>query len=224
MSDASRPNTSRRTAEGLEPAALAELTRKRDRGGDRALLDEVLDTQLVGTVSTVADGWPWSLPMLFARDGERILLHGSSGAGLLRHVGAGEAAEIPITLSVFVLDGLVVADTLFDHSANYRSAVVRGRVHVSTDPIGDLTILSDRLIPGRSAETPAVTGKESAATLTLVLPIIEGQWIAKARRGGPGVDTNEWTGVIPVGTQYGTPQTATGDLPPPSVQRLVDGE
>ncbi|KQR96450.1 pyridoxamine 5'-phosphate oxidase [Williamsia sp. Leaf354] len=200
--------------------ALTRLHRKPDRAGDRALLDEILDEVKVGTLSTVIDGLPWSVPMLFARDGDRILIHGSTGAGALRHVATGA----PVTLTAFVLDGLVIADTLFDHSANYRSAVVRGTLdEVDVDPSHALDVLSDKLIPGRPDEVRTHTGKEMAATAVLALPIREGQWITKARSGPPGEpeDPSQWTGVVPARIAYDPPITSTGDEPPDSVRRLV---
>ncbi|MGJ0118160.1 pyridoxamine 5'-phosphate oxidase family protein [Williamsia sp. MIQD14] len=201
---------------------LTRLHRKPDRGGDRALLDEVLDTVTVGTLSTVVDGLPWSVPMLFARDGDRILLHGSTGAGALRQVADGA----PATLTAFVLDALVVADTLFDHSANYRSAVVRGTLeNIRDDASHALDVLSDKLIPGRVAEVRDHTRKEVAATAVVSLPIVDGQWITKARSGPPGEpeDPSRWTGTVGVRTVYDRPITATGDEPPESIRRLVDG-
>ncbi|OZC33238.1 pyridoxamine 5'-phosphate oxidase family protein [Gordonia polyisoprenivorans] len=202
-----------------EPAELSTLRRKPTRGGDRALLDEVLDSVLVGTLSTVVDGWPWSVPLLFARDGDDILMHGSVAAGALRHAAEGA----PSAFTVFVLDAIVVADSLFDHSANYRSAVVRGIPERADDDLAALEALSDKLIPGRVAETPSITGKERAATVALRMPIVDGQWIAKARSGGPGVDTDNWTGVVPVRTVYDDPIPATGIEIPESVRRLASG-
>ncbi|WP_055477174.1 pyridoxamine 5'-phosphate oxidase family protein [Gordonia sp. HS-NH1] len=197
---------------------LSSLTRKPERAADRALLDALLDEAKVGTLGTVVDGLPWSVPMLFARDGDSIVLHGSTGAGALRHVAAGA----PVTFTVFVLDGLVVADTLFDHSANYRSAVVRGVPEVADDAQAALEMLSDKLIPGRVAEVRSTTRKELAATVALRLPIVDGQWIAKARTGGPGGESAEWTGVVPVRTVYDAPVTHSGQTPPDSVRALVD--
>ncbi|MGO3326104.1 pyridoxamine 5'-phosphate oxidase family protein [Gordonia sp. (in: high G+C Gram-positive bacteria)] len=201
-----------------EPKKLRTLTRKPDRGGDRGLLDEVLDDALVGTVSTVVDGWPWSVPMLFARLGDDVIIHGSTGAGLLRHVAEGSA----VTLTAYVLDGLVVADTMFDHSANYRAAVVRGVLEPVDDAAAALAALTDRIVPGRSSETPPITAKQVAATRTLRLPIVDGRWIAKARSGGAGIGTDDWTGIVPVSTVYGEPVAETGDTVPASVRRLVD--
>ncbi|GGF12096.1 pyridoxamine 5'-phosphate oxidase family protein [Williamsia phyllosphaerae] len=204
---------------GMTADALNRLHRKPDRGGDRALLDEILDEVKVGTLSTVVDGLPWSVPMLFARDGDRILIHGSTGAGALRHVATGA----PVTLTAFVLDGLVVADTLFDHSANYRSAVVRGTLdEVDVDPSHALDVLSDKLIPGRVDEVRAHTGKEIAATVVLALAIRDGQWITKARSGPPGEPSEPvWTGVVPTRIVYGEPVGATDGEIPASVRGLT---
>ncbi len=200
---------------------LAGLTRRPERGGDRALLDDVLDEAQMGVLSTVTDdGFPWSVPMLCVRDGDRLLVHGSSGAGALRNVAAGA----PATFTAFLVDGIVVAARLFNHSLNYRSAVVRGTL----TPVPDdeaahaLDVFSDAILPGRSAEVPDHTRKELAATTVLALPIVDGRWLAKSRAGGPGAHpgADGWTGHLPMGITYGEPVAATpGDLPG-SVTRL----
>ena len=196
---------------------LRDLTRKPERRGDRALLDEVLDATWVGTLSTVVDGLPWSVPMTFARVGDDVLLHGSTGAGALRHLAAGA----PAALAVTVLDGLVISDTLMDHSANYRSAVLRGHVEPCADPAAALAALTDAIVPGRSAELAPASARDLAATVVFRLPIVDGQWIAKARTGGPGVSTDGWTGVVDVHTRYGAVHGHTGDRVPDSVRRLA---
>lgn len=192
---------------------------------DRADLDAVIDACAVGTLATVVDGLPWAVPMLYARTGDRILLHGSTGAGALRHVAAGAPASFCVT----ALDGIVVADNLFDSSANYRSAVVRG--HLTTVDRGEadaaLVELSDALIPGRSAEVRPATRKELAATLTVALPIEDGQWTVKVRAAPPSEgdrDPRVWAGVVPLRTVADAPVRApwvADDVPePPSVLRL----
>jgi len=103
---------------------LKALTRKPNRAGDRRVLDEVFDRCRVATVSTVIGDEPWVVPMLVVRDGDELLLHGSTGAGALRQVAKGAK----VAVSAFLFDGLVVAERAFDHSANNRSAVVRGSV------------------------------------------------------------------------------------------------
>jgi nitroimidazol reductase NimA-like FMN-containing flavoprotein (pyridoxamine 5'-phosphate oxidase superfamily) len=189
---------------------MDKITRHPERSMlERTQLDEVLDAAAVGTLATVVDGMPWAVPMLYARDGDRILLHGSTGAGALRQVAAGA----PAALCVALLDGIVVADNLFNSSANYRSAVVRGHLTALTrDESADaLNALSDALIPGRSAEVRSHTGKELAATLTIALPITTGGWTVKVRNAppsGPNGDGTAWAGVVPLRTVAGAPVPA----------------
>jgi nitroimidazol reductase NimA-like FMN-containing flavoprotein (pyridoxamine 5'-phosphate oxidase superfamily) len=200
--------------------SLNQINRHRERArSDRADLDAVLDAgNHVGSLSTVVDGRPWVVPMLYGRAGDRVLLHGSVGAGALRHVAAGA----PAALCVTHLDGWVYAHTLFNSSANYRSAVVHGRLVQLTGEAAAaaLTAISDGLMPGRSAEVPPHTKKELAATAALAMDITDGQWTVKIRDAGPGEpddgeepDPGLWTGVLPVRSAYGSPQAAAGIEP-----------
>src|SRR5882757_7014251 len=126
-----------------------QINRHRERSRDeRAELDAVLDAgHHIGTLSTVADGRPWVVPLLYGRAGDRILMHGSVGPGALRYVATGAAAA----LCVMHIDGWVYAPTLFASSANYRSAVVHGGLRpLSGDAAADaLTQISECLTPGR---------------------------------------------------------------------------
>lgn len=185
----------------------------------------VLDDALVATLSTVVDGRPWVVPMLFARDGDRLLVHGSSGAGALRQVAAGA----PAALSVAHLDGLVVGHTTFESSANYRSAVVYGVLEPVTGAENErsLDILSDRIIPGRVSEVRPSTRRERAATATLALRILDGQWTVKTRNAWsdePGEPTDAWIGVVDRVQSWAAPRTApfspTQEVPA-SVRTLV---
>lgn len=206
------------------PRALRRLAER--ARVERAELDAVLDAALVGTLSTVVDGQPWAVPLLYARDGDRILLHGSTGAGALRHVAAGAAAAF----SVVHLDAIVVAHTTFDSSANYRSAVVYGSLRPITDEDGRrqaLSRVSDAILPGRDAEVRPMTAKEVAATLVMEMAISEGEWLVKVRTGGPGEPdeaSDAWTGVVPlrVVADEPAPDARSAALEvPPSVQERV---
>ncbi|TFV55819.1 pyridoxamine 5'-phosphate oxidase family protein [Mycobacterium sp. PS03-16] len=203
----------------VTPSPLDRLTRKPDRAGDLAVLHEVFDHAPVATVSTVLGDEPWAVPMLVARDGDRLLLHGSTGAGALRRIAGGAK----VCVSAYLYDGLVVAERQFDHSANYRSAVVRGVCRaVARDELPALLDrFTDTLLPGRAAECPPHSAKELASTLLLELPITDGSWVAKARRG-PASPGAGWTGVVPVRTGYGAPQSDSPHPLPASVRRLID--
>src|SRR6478609_11810590 len=151
-------------------AVMTELNRFPEQGvTDRAALDALLDSQWAGVLSCVVDGEPLAVPMLYARDGDRVLLHGSTGAGALRRVAGGA----PAVLTVFALDALVVAPTTFESSVNYRSATVRGPLLALPDDerTAALDRFSEALVPGRTGEVRPSTRKELAATLALALPI-----------------------------------------------------
>lgn len=210
---------------------MDRLNRMPERGTtDRAPLDALLDSQWIGTLSTVVDGLPWSVPMLFVRDGDRVVLHGSTGAGALRHVAAGA----PATFTVATVDELVLAATTFESSANYRSAVIRGTLTnlVGDDKFAALDAFSDKLVPGRVSEVRPMSAKELAATLAMELPITDGGWIFKAREGWPsdneeaGAEPDVWSGNVPVTTTYGPAACApwARDLPVPDSVRRLTGE
>jgi nitroimidazol reductase NimA-like FMN-containing flavoprotein (pyridoxamine 5'-phosphate oxidase superfamily) len=193
---------------------LDQVNRHRERARhERADLDAVLDAgHHVGTLSTVVAGKPWVVPMLYGRAGDRILLHGSVGAGALRHVEAGA----PAALCVTHIDGWVYAHTLFDSSANYRSAVVHGElVQLDGDDAAEaLTLIAECLTPGRSAEVPPHTRKQLAATAALAMDITDGRWTVKVRDGGPAepkageAEPGLWTGVLPIVSAYQAPRTS----------------
>lgn len=207
---------------------LDDLTRKKERRShEREQLDRLLDEVLVGTLATLTtDGRPWAVPMLIARDGDRVVLHGSTGAGALRQVAAGAEA----VLEVHAVDGLVLASSMFDHSANYRSAVVRGSLVSLTgeDAWQALDRVSDGLLPGRRDEVRPMLAKEVAATVALALDLTDDNWILKVREGGTGEDPADvppgtWTGVLPLHVVAGEPEPTPGaeSVPvPPSVDGL----
>lgn len=176
---------------------------------DRASIDAVLDASLVCHLATVdGDGRPLVVPMQHARVGDVVYLHGSAASRHLKRAGSG----VEVSLAVTVLDGLVVAHRLFNHSVNYRSAVLRGRAHTVEDADekrAALRAFTERLLPGRWDEADQPDEQELRATLVLRLPITEAS--VKVRSGGPGhVDeeddlTRLWVGVIPVAEVAGPP-------------------
>lgn len=195
---------------------------------ERAALDALLDSQWAGVLSCVADGEPVAVPMLYARDGDRVLLHGSTGAGALRRVATGA----PAVLTVFVVDALVVAPTTFESSVSYRSASLRGPLERLPDQEREAALdrFSEALLPGRTAEVRRSTRKELAATMALALPIRPGSWVLKVADDAPatpdeaGADPSVWSGLVPVRQVLDAPVPAPGalDLPvPPSVRALT---
>jgi uncharacterized protein len=181
---------------------------------DRRVLHDVLDAGLVAHVGVVRDGVPVILPVGYARDGDSLLLHGSTGGGLLRQAAAG----VPVTVTVTLLDGLVYARSLFDSSMNYRCAVVFGTATPVTGPekLAALRQLSEHLMPGRWDEVREPTRRELAATLVLRLPLTEASVKLRAEGAGGEPDDGEsrevWAGVLPLATAAGDP-VADPDVP-----------
>ena len=189
---------------------------------DRTQLDALLDQEYVAHVGLVRDGGPVVLPTGVARDGDRILVHGSTGSGWLRDLAGGADACVTVTS----LSAVVVARSAFESSFRYRSAVVFGRFTVleGDDKRAALDVLVDKLIPGRLTEVRASTDKELAATMVLAMPIE--QWSLRVSEGWPEDEPEDvageaWAGVVPLLTSFGEPQPAPDLRPGISVPASV---
>src|ERR1700710_652038 len=176
---------------------------------ERSGLDALLDSTRVGHFGLVAeDGTPVVIPTMVVRDGDRVLAHGSTGSRWMRRLATG----VPTALAVTTYDGLVVARSAFESSIRYRSAVLFGRCDVvSEDKERYLDLVTEALIPGRSAEVRRPTKAELAATLVLALPLDD--WSLKVSAGWPEDEDDDvagpaWAGVVPVREAYGAPLAA----------------
>lgn len=193
---------------------------------DRAALNSLLDTVLIAHVGVSLEEGPLVLPCAFARDDDRLLLHGSTGSRWMRAAADG----LPVCITVTELSALVVARSAFRSSMHYRSACLFGvcGALVGADGARELDLITDRLIPGRVAELRPNSAKELAATMVLALPI--DQWSLKISDAWPDgspddEDGDTWAGVVPLLTGYAEPVRAPGLRPgiavPASVERLI---
>jgi len=177
----------------------------------RADLYAVLDEGLVAHVGFQTAHGPVVIPMAYARDGEFLLMHGSTGSGLGRTAGAG----VDLAVTVTILDGLVYASSLYDSTLNYRCATIFGTaMPVSEDErLEAVRLISDRLMPGRWDEVRPPTRKELAATKAIKLPLDLAS--VKIRGGLPDTEPESglWTGELPIVTRAGTPVTQPGADP-----------
>ena len=184
---------------------------------DRETVHSILDEGYVCHLGFVRDGAPVVLPTLYARVGERLYAHGSTGSPALR--GARPDEGLPVCLTVTHVDGIVLARSAFHHSINYRSVVVHGTAHQVRDPAERaeaLDALVNHIVPGRADDSRRANAKELAATAVLRLDLAEVS--AKIRTGGPNDDAEDlrlpyWSGVLPVSRGYGAPIPAD-DLDP----------
>ena len=213
----------------VERAEKTDVTRIAEKQvRDRTVLDALLDEVHVAHVAVVrADGSPFVVPTACARDGDRLLLHGSTGSPWMRLVAQGA----PVSIAVTALDGLMFARSAFESSMHYRSAVLFGSctlIRGGEEKLRGLDILTEALLPGRLIEVRRPNRKELAATMVLSLPLTE--WSLKVGDGWPEDPSEDvagpaWAGVLPIRSSYGlpvpTPDLGAGIEVPESVRRLV---
>ena len=192
----------------LSTTKRTTLHRLRERGrADRAELYALLDAGLVCHVGVIVDGSPVVMPTGYGRTGDTLYLHGSSANRALL---AADGHEICVTVTH--LDGLVCARSVFNHSMNYRSAVIFGTARVITDDdrrLAALRAVTEQLVPGQWDHARLPTRKELAATLVLELSLAEAS--VKVRTGPPhdepeDYDTATWAGVLPARLVFGAPE------------------
>jgi len=200
------------SSEGSEFRSPTDRTRVRrlpSRGVyDRAAINAILDEALVCHVGFVDDGQPFVVPMLHARVGDRLYIHGSVASRAFRRLAEG----VPACVTVTLLDGLVLARSVFHHSLNYRSVMVFGAGEEVVDreeKLRILTALVEHVVPGRWHDARPPTEKELNATAVVGFALDECS--AKVRTGPPKDDEEDytlpvWAGVIPYALQAGTPQ------------------
>lgn len=205
---------------------VTRLSEKQDTS--RGALDELLDSTPLATIALVRDGHPVIFPTGFARIGDQLVIHGSTGSPWLRALADGAPAAVSVT----ALDGVVVARSGFESSFRYRSAALFGVFETvsEADKVGYLETLTDTFIPGRVAELRPSSRKELAATLALRLAIGEHNWSLKVSAGWPedpdeDVAAGAWAGVVPLTVRYGAPLPAPDLIPgtplPPSVGAMT---
>lgn len=212
-----------------EPRPSTRVSRLREKQRtDRDGLDDLLDSTPLATVALIRDGHPVAFPTGFARLGDDLVIHGSTGSPWMRVLGDGAQAAVSVT----ALDGVVVARSGFESSFHYRSATLFGTFELvsEADKNRCLETLTDTFIPGRVAELRASTGRELAASMAMRMAITGDNWSLKVSAGWPedpetDVAAGAWAGVVPLTVSYGTPQAAPdcdpGTPVPASVQAMI---
>lgn len=181
---------------------------------DRETVYAIIDEAIVCHVAFAIDGVPTVIPTMHARRGDSLLLHGAKTSRMLQHAAAGHELTVAITL----VDGIVLARSVFHSSMNYRSVVIHGAgtvVDSEADKLDALEAFSEQIAPGRWADARRPTKKELKATTVISIPID----VAAAKvRTGPPLDDDEdyalpiWAGVLPLTLEVGKP------IPDPRLQ------
>jgi uncharacterized protein len=174
---------------------------------DRDAIYKILDEAFVCHIGLAVEGQPYVIPTLFARIGDDLYLHGSAASRMLRGLSAGW----PMCVTVTLIDGMVLARSVFNQSMNYRSVVALGRatlIENAEERLHALQAFTNKLIPGRWEDTRQPNEKELKATSILKLRLTEVS--AKVRTGGVEDDVEDygfptWAGIIPLKLVAGEP-------------------
>ena len=188
---------------------------------DRLNINALLDSQYVAHVGFIDPdiNAPFVVPMGFARDENRILIHGSTGSRIMMAIAKG----IDLCVTVTQLNPIVVARSAFNSSMNYESVMIFGVARVLEDAEKDVALerITEKLVPGLWNYGRPLVAKEMAATMIVELSL--DKISAKSRTGDPSDDDEDlalpiWAGLLPIETKVGTPITAANAaaIPVPS--------
>jgi len=204
------------------PTERTRVVREPQRGiYDREAIYKILDAGIVCHVGFSIDGQTYVIPTLYARVGDAIYFHGSAASRMLRATSQGTNLCVTVTL----MDGIVLARSVFNHSMNYRSVVALGTatlVDERQEKLAALHAFTEKLLPGRWQDVRSPNEKELKATSILRLPLIE---VSGKVRSGPPMDDDldyalpVWAGVIPLQTVAGAPvrdERCDPDIPVPA--------
>jgi hypothetical protein len=214
----------------FEQTSINKVKRHPERAVyEKDVIYQIVDEAIICHVGFVQENQPYVIPTLHARRENDILLHGATTSRLIKHIVAGNEVCITITL----LDGLVLARSVFNHSANYRSAVLFGKgslIEQYEEKLQALKAFTESMIPGRWDDVRQPNEKELKATSIVSIPIDLGT--AKIRKGPPGdeevdLELPVWAGVVPVRQQLGEPIDAPnlmdGITVPEYIRRYIRG-
>ena len=188
------------------PSTRTQVKRiARNASYDPALLHAIVDAAYVCHIAFTDEHGTHCIPTACWRAGEFLYIHGSNGSRMLRRL-----TEQDCCVTITHLDGLVLARSAFNHSMNYRSAMIYGRFETVAESAKRRALedFMDHLAPGRQAEVRPGNDKEYAATTVMRIPLAEAA--CKTRSGPPNDDEEDlgiaaWAGVLPLAQAHGTP-------------------
>jgi nitroimidazol reductase NimA-like FMN-containing flavoprotein (pyridoxamine 5'-phosphate oxidase superfamily) len=207
------------------PSPRTRVIREADRAVyDRETVYRILDEGFLCHAGFMVDGQPFVIPTSYGRKAASLYIHGSAASRMLRQFKEG----VPVCITVTLLEGLVLARSIFNHSMNYRSVVILGKATLVDDPaekLAALRILSEHILPGRWDDSRQPNDRELKATSVLHVPIEE--FSAKVRQG-PAIDDEEdysfptWAGVVPLEMVAGKPIDDARLLPGKEVPAYIN--
>ncbi len=197
------------TDTGIPLSATARTRHGRLREQGRSERADLLAVLRAGFIAHLGVSGAYGLmvvPTVYGFDDEQVYVHGSVASQSL----AGETPEACLTITI--VDGLVLARSVFEHAVNYRSAMIYARPRIVTDPaerLAGLHLISEHLAPGQWDYARQPSRKELAATRLLALSLDEAS--VKIRSGppddadSPDAQLGLWAGELPLDTRWLAP-------------------
>lgn len=185
-----------------------KLKRYPNRGSyDKETIYNIVDEALICHVGFVVEGQPYVIPTIHARLKDEIILHGAAANRMLNHI----AGDNPLCVTVTLVDGLVLARSVFHSSMNYRSAVLFGRgrlLEKDEEKLSAFEALTEHVARGRWNDARKPNRKEIDGTTVIAMTIDTAS--AKIRTGPPSDDEEDyllpiWAGVVPIESQAQKP-------------------
>lgn len=177
---------------------------------DKDSLYGIVDEAYVCHVAFHDQFGPHCIPTACWREGDYLYIHGANASRLCKELRKGSQACV----AILHLDGLVLARSAFNHSMNYRSAMIYGSFEVVPDEekADSMTAFMEKIAPGRQDQVRPGNRAELAGTTLLKMSLQEA--VCKTRQGGPNDDEEDlalpvWAGVLPLQLQALTPVAAT---------------
>ena len=192
---------------------------------DPATRDAILDEGLVCHVSFVLDNQPFIIPTSYCRVDNTLYLHGSVGSHFFMQMATG----IPVCVSVTLVDGLVLARSVFNHSMNYRSVVAFGKTRLVSEA-AERWLAAERftehVIPGRWAEARHPSESDMKKTMFIAVEMEEAS--VKLRTHGVSDAPEDmalevWAGVLPLQLTAMPPQTDESGVPGLALPEYLQG-
>jgi len=208
----------------MGPTPRSTVQRLPERGRyDAPTIHAILDEAYICTVAFVVEGSPIAIPTIHARIDDTLYLHGSNVSRMLSTLAGGVECCVTAT----VLDGLVLARSVFHSSMNYRSVVLFGRAQPVTDrdeKVRAMRAVTEHVLPGRWDEVRQPNAKEIAGTQIVSITIDDAS--AKIRTGAPVDEEGDlvldiWSGVVPLTLMPGAPIADRPELETPGSVRAV---
>jgi nitroimidazol reductase NimA-like FMN-containing flavoprotein (pyridoxamine 5'-phosphate oxidase superfamily) len=213
----------------FEQTPLNQVKRVAKRGEyDKETVYQIFDQAWICHVGFASEDYPMIIPMFHVRVGNEIVFHGATTSRLMQKLASGDK----VCVSAAMVDGLVLARSLFHHSMNYRSAIGYGTGRLledETEIMSAFKALADRVMPGRWEDARQPSEKEIKATSLVAVNIESAS--AKIRTGNPVDDKEDyglpvWAGVVPfpqiVGELVPAEDLAEGIAAPQYLQEFVN--